>query len=231
VVENLTREDERPAYVFPDHCPECGSEAVAEEGEVDVRCTGGLVCPAQRTERLKHFVSRAALDIEGLGEKTIAEFFALGWLESPADIFRLRKRRDDIVGREGWKDKSVDNLLAAIEAKRQPDAARLLFGLGIRHVGAVTARDLLKRFVTLPALRAVAERAHGGDEEAKGELLGIDGVGRWWSRRWATSSTRRTIPPCGTICSAKSARPISLSKPAPAPWRARPWCSPASWKR
>jgi DNA ligase (NAD+) len=177
VVENLTREDERPAYVFPDHCPECGSEAVAEEGEVDVRCTGGLVCPAQRTERLKHFVSRAALDIEGLGEKTIAEFFALGWLESPADIFRLRKRRDDIVGREGWKDKSVDNLLAAIEAKRQPDAARLLFGLGIRHVGAVTARDLLKRFVTLPALRAVAERAHGGDEEAKGELLGIDGVG------------------------------------------------------
>ena len=177
VVENLTREDARPAYVFPDHCPQCGSEAVAEEGEVDVRCTGGLVCPAQRTERLRHFVSRAALDIEGLGEKTIAEFFALGWLESPADIFRLRKRRDEIVGREGWKDKSVDNLIAAIEAKRRPDAARLLFGLGIRHVGAVTARDLMKRFVTLPALRAVAEKAHGGDEDAKAELLGIDGVG------------------------------------------------------
>ncbi|MDK4806223.1 MAG: NAD-dependent DNA ligase LigA [Novosphingobium aromaticivorans] len=182
VVENTTRAEDRPAFVFPDHCPECGSEAVAEEGEVDVRCTGGLVCPAQRTERLKHFVSRAALDIEGLGEKTIAEFFALGWLESPADIFRLRKRRDEIVGREGWKDKSVDNLIAAIEAKRTPDAARLLFGLGIRHVGAVTARDLMKRFVTLPALRAVAERAHGdgdqvGDEDARGELLGIDGVG------------------------------------------------------
>lgn len=177
VVENTTREEDRPAFVFPDHCPECGSEAVAEEGQVDVRCTGGLVCPAQRTERLKHFVSRAALDIEGLGEKTIAEFFALGWLESPADIFRLRKRRDEIVGREGWKDKSVDNLIAAIEAKRTPDAARLLFGLGIRHVGAVTARDLMKRFVTLPALRAVAERAHAGDEDARGELLGIDGVG------------------------------------------------------
>ncbi|MEO7247028.1 MAG: NAD-dependent DNA ligase LigA [Novosphingobium sp.] len=150
-----------PPYNFPDHCPECGSEAVAEEGEVDVRCTGGLICPAQRTERLKHFVSRAALDIEGLGEKTIDEFFGLGWLESPADIFRLKQRRADILGREGWKERSVDNLLAAIEAKRSPDAARLLFGLGIRHVGAVTARDLLRRFVTLGALRAVVEEAHG----------------------------------------------------------------------
>ena len=156
VVDNLTRDEPREAYAFPDHCPECGSEAVAEEGEVDVRCTGGLICPAQRTERLRHFVSRAALDIEGLGEKTIAEFFALGWLESPADIYRLRQRRDEIVGREGWKDKSVDNLLMAIEAKRRPDAARLLFGLGIRHVGAVTARDLMKRFVTLPKLREMA---------------------------------------------------------------------------
>ena len=161
VVENLTRDEPREDYRFPDHCPECASEAVAEEGEVDVRCTGGLICPAQRTERLRHFVSRGALDIEGLGEKTIAEFFGLGWLESPADIFRLRKRRAEIVGREGWQDKSVDNLLAAIEARRQPDAARLLFGLGIRHIGAVTARDLMKRFGTLPALREVAERAAG----------------------------------------------------------------------
>ena len=192
VVENLSRDEPRAGYVFPDHCPDCGSEAVAEEGEVDVRCTGGLICPAQRTERLKHFVSRGALDIEGLGEKTIDEFFALGWLESPADIFRLRSRRDQILEREGWKDKSVDNLLTAIEAKRAPDAARLLFGLGIRHVGAVTARDLLKRFVTLPALRAVAERAGAiragpgaaGEAavlpevaDARAELLSIEGVG------------------------------------------------------
>ncbi len=177
VVDNLTREEPREAYQFPDHCPECQSEAVAEEGEVDVRCTGGLICPAQRVERLRHFVSRAALDIEGLGEKTIIEFFGLGWLESPADIFRLRQRRSDIVGREGWKDKSVDNLLAAIEAKRAPDAARLLFGLGIRHVGAVTARDLMKRFTTLPALRDVAVRAKAEDAEAVAELLGIEGVG------------------------------------------------------
>ena len=177
VVENLTRDVPREAYAFPDHCPECASEAVAEEGEVDVRCTGGLICPAQRTERLKHFVSRAALDIEGLGEKTIDEFFALGWLESPADIFRLRKRRSEILEREGWKEKSVDSLLAAIEAKRTPDAARLLFGLGIRHVGAVTARDLLKRFEALPALRMTAERTQAGDADALAELTSIDGIG------------------------------------------------------
>ncbi len=172
IVENLTRDAERAPYVFPDHCPECDSEAVAEEGEVDVRCTGGLICPAQRVERLRHFVSRAALDIEGLGEKTIAEFFGLGWLESPADIFRLHRRRTDILAREGWQEKSVDNLLAAIEAKRSPDAARLLFGLGIRHIGAVTARDLMKAFATLPALRTAAT-----SDEGAAELTQIDGVG------------------------------------------------------
>ncbi len=177
VVENLTREEARTAFPFPDHCPECGSEAVAEEGEVDVRCTGGLICPAQRTQRLEHFVSRKALDIEGLGEKTIAQFFALGWLESPADIYRLRKRRSEILALEGWQEKSVDNLIAAIEAKRTPDAARLLFALGIRHVGEVTARDLMKHVHELPVLRAVAERAHAGDAEAAGELTAIDGIG------------------------------------------------------
>jgi DNA ligase (NAD+) len=178
IVDNLTRDVERAPYGFPDHCPACGSEAVAEEGEVDVRCTGGLICPAQRIERLRHFVSRAAMDIDGLGEKTIEEFFALGWLErGPADIFRLKAHRRELLTREGWKEKSVDNLLAAIEDRRRPDAARLLFGLGIRHVGAVTARDLLKRLVTLRALRDVAERAHGGDAEALAELTCIDGIG------------------------------------------------------
>jgi DNA ligase (NAD+) len=177
VVENLTREEPGEAFAFPDHCPECDSEAVAEDGEVDVRCTGGLICPAQRTQRLEHFVSRKALDIEGLGEKTIAQFFALGWLESPADIFRLRQRRSDILELEGWQDKSVDNLLAAIEAKRMPDSARLLFGLGIRHVGEVTARDLMKHLHELPALRALATRAHAGDAEAASEITGIDGIG------------------------------------------------------
>jgi DNA ligase (NAD+) len=161
VVENLTRDEDRAAYVFPDHCPVCGSEAVAEEGEVDVRCTGGLICNAQKFERLRHFVSRGALDIEGLGEKSIAEFLELGWLDKgPADIFRLKEHRADLLGREGWKEKSVDNLFAAIEAKRAPHAARLLFGLGIRHVGAVTARDLLKGLGDIRRLPEKAAEIH-----------------------------------------------------------------------
>lgn len=177
LVENLTPDAKREPFHFPESCPECDSEAVSEEGEVDVRCTGGLICPAQRTERLKHFVSRGALDIDGLGEKTIDQFFALGWLESPADIFRLKDRREDILALEGWQERSVDNLLASVEARREPDAARLLFGLGIRHVGAVTARDLMKHLHELPALREIAERTRSGDEEAASELTAIDGIG------------------------------------------------------
>lgn len=171
VVENLTREEARDAFPFPDHCPECQSEAVAEEGEVDVRCTGGLICPAQRTQRLEHFVSRKALDIEGLGEKTIAQFFALGWLESPADIFRLKARRADILALEGWQEKSVDNLLAAIEAKRTPDAARLLFALGIRHVGEVTARDLMKNFHELPRIKEAIDHLNANFMSESGARL------------------------------------------------------------
>jgi len=172
VVENLTRDEPRAPYVFPDHCPECQSEAVSEEGEVDVRCTGGLICPAQRFERLRHFVSRGALDIEGLGEKSIAEFIELGWLHSPAEIFRLHQFRGQLLGREGWKEKSVDNLLGSIEAKREPDGPRFLFGLGIRHVGIVTAKDLLKCFGTIEELRRVA-LAEGGEAE----LSSVQGVG------------------------------------------------------
>lgn len=177
IVDNLTREIDRPSFDFPDHCPECGSEAVAEEGEVDVRCTGGLICPAQRVQRLIHFVSRAALDIEGLGEKSVQEFFAAGWLESPADIFRLHARRKEILARDGWQDKSVDNLLAAIDAKRTPDAMKLLFGLGIRHVGAGTSKDLVRNFGTLEAIAEVGKRVAAGDASAVAELTNIDGIG------------------------------------------------------
>ncbi|HET9352758.1 MAG TPA: NAD-dependent DNA ligase LigA [Sphingomicrobium sp.] len=172
VVENLTRDEKREAYVFPDHCPECNSEAVAEEGEVDVRCTGGLICPAQRIERLRHFVSRGAMDIDGLGEKSIVEFVELGWLKGPADIFRLKEHRDELIGREGWKEKSVDNLLAAIEARIGFDPARFLFGLGIRHVGIVTAKDLMKAFGSIEGLEAAAR-----SPDAQAELSAVEGIG------------------------------------------------------
>jgi DNA ligase (NAD+) len=157
VLENLTPDEDRPAYVFPETCPECGSEAVREEGEVDVRCTGGLVCPAQRVERLRHFVSRYALDIEGLGITHIEAFFRGGLLQSPADIFRLTK--EQLLARERWAEISAANLIDAIHAKRRPPLDRFLYALGIRHVGEVTARDLARRYRSWAALREMIERA------------------------------------------------------------------------
>jgi DNA ligase (NAD+) len=174
VLENLTPDAERPAYVFPDHCPECGSEAVREEGEVDIRCTGGLICPAQRVERLRHFVSRHALDIEGLGIVHIEAFFRDGLLQSPADIFRLT--RECLLARERWAEVSAANLIAAIDAKRRPPLDRFLYALGIRHVGEVTARDLARRTRSWDAFRAMIEaalkvrgemRPEEGEEERK----------------------------------------------------------------
>jgi DNA ligase (NAD+) len=172
IVSVLTRDEARDAFAYPETCPQCGSEAVAEEGEVDVRCTGGLICPAQRVQRLMHFVSRGALDIEGLGEKTIAEFFAQDLIHNPADIFRLHQHRATILGREGWQEKSVSNMLAAIEAKRTPDPIKFLFGLGIRHVGAGTAKDLIRAFGSVEAVAEVATRDGGAEE-----LTAVDGIG------------------------------------------------------
>ena len=157
VLENLTPDEERPAFVFPTACPECGSDAVREEGEVDVRCTGGLVCPVQRVERLRHFVSRHALDIEGLGITHIEAFFRDGLLQSPADIFRLTK--EDLLKRERWAEISAANLIAAIDAKRKPPLDRFLYALGIRHVGEVTARDLARRYRSWDNFRAMIEGA------------------------------------------------------------------------
>jgi DNA ligase (NAD+) len=172
IVSVLTRDEARDAFAYPETCPQCGSEAVAEEGEVDVRCTGGLICPAQRVQRLMHFVSRGALDIDGLGEKTIAEFFAQGLIHNPADIFRLHQHRATILGREGWQEKSVSNMLAAIEAKRTPDPIKFLFGLGIRHVGAGTAKDLIRAFGSVEAVAEVATRDGGAEE-----LTAVGGIG------------------------------------------------------
>lgn len=157
VLENLTPDVERARYVFPGHCPECGSEAVREEGEVDIRCTGGLICPAQRVERLRHFVSRHALDIEGLGMVHIEAFFRDGLIQSPADIFRLTK--EDLLARERWAELSAANLIAAIDARRTPPLDRFLFALGIRHVGEVTARDVARRYLSWERFRAMIEGA------------------------------------------------------------------------
>jgi DNA ligase (NAD+) len=174
IVENLTRDTPRAPWTFPTHCPECRSDAVREEGEVDIRCTGGLICPAQRVERLRHFVSRGAMDIEGLGLKQIEDFFRDDLVHTPADIFRLTEAQ--LLARK--KDGRVwaANLLAAIEAKRAPDPVRFLFGLGVRHVGQVTARDLLKAFGTVERLAEVATAAHDS-AEARAELEAVEGVG------------------------------------------------------
>ncbi len=157
IVENLSRDETRDPWPFPQTCPECGSAAEREPGEVDYRCTGGLICPAQRVERLRHFVSRYALDIEGLGLTHIESFFRDGLVQSPADIFRLT--RDTLLTRERWADVSAGNLIAAIDAKRNPPLDRFLFALGIRHVGEVTARDLARRYRSWDALKAMINRA------------------------------------------------------------------------
>ena len=170
VLENLTPDAERAPYLFPERCPECDSEAVREEGEVDVRCTGGLICPAQRVERLRHFVSRHALDIEGLGITNIEAFFRDGLVRSPADIFRLTKQK--LLARERWAEISAANLIAAIDSKRKPPLDRFLFALGIRHVGEVTARDLARRYRSWQKFRTMVENAveaRNGVVQALGE--------------------------------------------------------------
>ncbi|HEX6375717.1 MAG TPA: NAD-dependent DNA ligase LigA [Allosphingosinicella sp.] len=169
VLENLTPGEDRPAFVFPTACPECGSDAVREEGEVDVRCTGGLICPVQRVERLRHFVSRHALDIEGLGITHIENFFRDGLLQSPADIFRLTK--EQLLSRERWAEISAANLIAAIDAKRRPPLDRFLYALGIRHVGEVTARDLARRYRSWDNFLAMIEAAL----KVRGEMAPLDG--------------------------------------------------------
>ena len=136
-------------FIFPTTCPVCGSHAEREEGEAVTRCTGGLICPAQIVERLRHFVSRNAFDIEGLGEKQIEAFYAEGWLHTPADIFKLTQHRAAIEQKEGWGKKSADNLMAALEARRSVALDRFIYALGIRHVGETTARLLARHYGSL----------------------------------------------------------------------------------
>jgi len=167
-------EDSRP-FVFPEVCPECGSHAVREEGEAARRCTGGLICPAQAVERLKHFVSRDAFDIEGLGERHIRAFWHDGLIKSPADIFRLKP--EQIQGREGWGAKSAENLAAAIENKRRIPLDRFIYALGIRQVGQTTSRLLAWQYGSVQAWRQAMEAAADVESDAYRDLVNIDGIG------------------------------------------------------
>jgi DNA ligase (NAD+) len=175
-------------FVFPELCPACGSHAVREvnpgSGKVDVvrRCTGGLICPAQRVERLKHFVSRNAFDIEGLGEKHIKTFYDDGLIQSPQDIFTLadrnRRATEKLESREGWGSTSAEKLFAAIEARRNAKLDRFIYALGIRHVGEITARLLARAYGSAPAFRdAMVAAGKDRQSEAYAELDDIEGIG------------------------------------------------------
>ena len=181
------------AFVFPTQCPECGSAAVRdvdEDGKADVvtRCTGGLTCPAQARERLKHFVSRAALDIDGLGQKQIDEFWQADMVHTPQDIFTLQARFGNNppakwLYANGPKDKigtlkdSVKKLFKAIEARKTVDLDRLIFGLGIRHVGETTARGLARHFGSLEKLMQDVTKISQGDSLLRADLAAVDGFG------------------------------------------------------
>ncbi|MCK4861459.1 MAG: NAD-dependent DNA ligase LigA, partial [Rhodobacteraceae bacterium] len=169
-------------YVFPTVCPECGSDAIREEGEAVARCTGGLICPAQAVEKLKHFVSKAAFDIDGLGAKQVEAFYLEGWVRAPADIFTLDERigsgnLQQLKNFEGWGEKSAQKLFDAIKAKERIPLNRVIYALGIRHVGESSAMTLARHYGSWDIFNTAMENArdHSGlDWEA---LNAIDGVG------------------------------------------------------
>ncbi|MFN3145332.1 MAG: NAD-dependent DNA ligase LigA [Paracoccaceae bacterium] len=187
-------------YDFPDTCPECGSDAVREEGDSVRRCTGGLICPAQAVEKLKHFVSRAAFDIEGLGAKQVEQFYRDGWVREPADIFTLRDRYGDgnltqLKNREGWGEKSAVNLFAAIDEKRRIPMGRMIFALGIRHVGEVAAADLARHFGSWTALEQAVDAAMpaaAAHRRAEAAVLAEQGAARAEGRRARITEARET---------------------------------------
>jgi DNA ligase (NAD+) len=186
--------DRRPPdaapYGFPTLCPECHSEAIREEGDAVRRCTGGLICPAQAVEKLKHFVSRAAFDIEGLGAKQVEQFYRDGWIAEPADIFALPEKYgsglQQLKNREGWGEKSANNLFEAIEEKRKIPLSRVIFSLGIRHVGEQASSLLATHYGTWEAFVAAMDAAEEGSA-AWEDLLGIDGVGAVMARSLAAT--------------------------------------------
>ncbi|MEZ5779690.1 MAG: NAD-dependent DNA ligase LigA [Paracoccaceae bacterium] len=182
-VDLAKRPGDAEPYAFPTTCPECGSDAVREPGDSVRRCTGGLICPAQAVEKLKHFVSRGAFDIEGLGAKQIEMFFADATLpvREPADIFTLAVRDSanpaKLKNREGFGEKSASNLFQAIEDKRTIPLNRLIFALGVRHVGESAANLLARHYGTWAAFESAMTAARIGEGPEWADLLAIDGVG------------------------------------------------------
>jgi DNA ligase (NAD+) len=176
VVLERRPKDAKP-YVYPEVCPVCGSHAVRPPGEAVRRCTGGLICEAQRVERLIHFVSRPAFDIDGLGEKTIREFHEEGWLHGPADLFRLPQRESEIAAREGWGKTSAHNLARAIEARRHIPLARFIYALGIRRIGQTNARLLARHYGGYANWRSEMSAATEPGSDARAELDSIVGIG------------------------------------------------------
>lgn len=175
--------EKRPAdsvpFEFPTVCPVCGAHVVRDPDEAVQRCSGGLVCPAQAVESLKHFVSRDALNIEGLGAKNMAFFFDRGWIKTPSDVFTLESRVGaDIRKLDGWGDKSADNLFAAIrKVAAATPMEKFLFALGIREVGQATARLLAAHYLTMPAFLEQTALAQNRESDAYKELLSIESIG------------------------------------------------------
>ncbi|MEP2680824.1 MAG: NAD-dependent DNA ligase LigA [Sulfitobacter sp.] len=180
-VDLSKRPSDAEAFVYPTTCPECGSDAIREPGDAVRRCTGGLICPAQAVEKLIHFVSRKAFDIDGLGAKQVEQFYHDGWIAEPADIFTLKERYgtgvQQLKNREGWGPKSADNLFQAIEDRREIPMARLIFALGIRHVGEAASSLIALHYGDWDSFEAAMAEARGLDGPAWDDLIGVDGVG------------------------------------------------------
>ena len=238
-VDLSARPDRAEPYEMPDRCPACGAEAVREPGDSARRCTGGLACPAQAVEKLRHFVSRGAFDIEGLGARLVEEFHLLGWIREPADIFTLEKRdaagdkalvsseeilegvageeraeaqarlsealgmegfkpgdaaarlaeraRTPLADQHGWGGKSAGNLFAAIRARRRIPLSRLIFALGIRHVGEVAAGVLARNYTSWQAFARAIDAARPDEGEEWERLISIDGIGPVLARALITA--------------------------------------------
>lgn len=176
-VIDADRKGRGPEYRFPKSCPVCGSHVERSEGEAATRCTGGLICAAQVVERLRHFVSRMAFDIDGLGEKHIESFFKDGLVKSPADLFRLETRRAELLEREGWGELSVDNLLKAIAARRRISLERFIYALGIPQVGEETAKLLARHYLSFAAWRDAMIAARDASSVEYQDLATIARIG------------------------------------------------------